>query len=138
MKLDWFKVVRDVLMVLVLLFVLVAGAARAMDGLPLNLAFGASFIAMTLGFALSGCLSPSSRLSHLLVVALGVWVIGTLLNLVTRGFPIEAVWRLGLQSSLPVAGSVLLGGALSLIVVKTPEGGAAVGGSQGDSSSPQA
>lgn len=138
MKVDWLTLGRDVLMILVLLFLLVVGLARATGGLDLNAAFGAGFVAMTIGFAVSGCLSPKARFKHLPFVAAGVWLLGTLLNTLTRGFPIEAVWQMGLQSVLPVFGSMLLGGALSLAIVKTPESGVPAGGSAGDSNSSQA
>jgi hypothetical protein len=78
------------------------------------------------------------RFSHLPFVAVGVWLLGTILNTITRGFPIEAVWQMGLRSVLPVLGSMLLGGALSLAIVKTPESGVSAGGSAGDSNSSQA
>ncbi len=134
MKVDWLTVGRDVLLILVLVFLLVTGLVRVMDGLDLNVAFGVVFLALTIGFGISGCLSPKARFSHLPVVAVGVWLVGTLLNATTRGFPIEIVWQMGLQSVLPVLGSMLLGGALSLAVVKTP----AAGVPAGDSNSSQA
>jgi hypothetical protein len=137
MKVDWLTVGRDVLMILVLLFLMVAGLARLTGGLDLNAAFGAGFIAMTIGFLASGCLSPKARFSHLPFVAIGVWLLGSVLNAFTRGFPIEAVWQMGLQSVLPVLCSMLLGGALSLAIVKTPESAVLAGGSAGDSNSSQ-
>jgi hypothetical protein len=138
MKVDWLTVTRDVLLILVVLFLIVAGLAYAVGGLDLNAAFGAGFLAMTIGFLASGCLSPKARFSHLPFVAVGVWLLGTILNTITRGFPIEAVWQMGLRSVLPVLGSMLLGGALSLAIVKTPESGVSAGGSAGDSNSSQA
>jgi len=137
MRVDWLTVARDILGVLVLLFIVVMGGVYAAGGLSLNTAFGLGFVAMASGFCVSGCLSPSSRFKHLPAVALGVWAVGTLLNTITRGFPIEAVWQMGLQSSLPVAGAMLLGGAISLAIVRTPEPQAADAESPADSSSSQ-
>jgi hypothetical protein len=134
MKVDWLTLGRDVLLILVLLFLVVAGLARLTGGLDLNAAFGTGFLAMTIGFGISACLSPKARFSHLPFVAVGVWLLGTILNATTRGFPIETVWQMGLQSVLPVLGSMLLGGALSLAIVKTPASGVPAG----DSNSSQA
>jgi len=138
MKVDWLTVARDVLLILVLLFLIVVGLARAVGGLDLNAAFWVSFLAMTIGFVVTGCLSPKARFSHLPFVAVGVWLLGTVLNAITRGFPIEAVWQMGLQSVLPVLGSMLMGGVLSLAIVKTPESGVPAGGSAGGSNSSEA
>ena len=131
-------VARDVLLVLVILFVAVQVAARALGGLDLGTALAVCFLGLTAGFCLAGCLSPRERFSHLGAVAVGVWLLANLLNSITRGFPMESAWMLALGSLLPVAGAMLLGGAISLAVVRTPALEEPVQESPADSSSSQA
>ena len=138
MKFDRRIVARDVLLVLVILFVAFRAAVRALGGLDLAAAVATCFLALTAGFCLAGCLSPRARFSHLGAVAVGVWLLANLLNTITRGFPVESAWMLALGSLPPVAGSMLLGGALSLAVVRTPALEGPVRDSPGDSSSSQA
>ena len=138
MKFNRRIVARDVLLVLVILFVAVQVAARAVGGLDLGAAVGVCFLALTAGFCLAGCLSPKARFSHLGAVAVGVWLLANLLNTITRGFPLESSWMLALGSLPPVAGAMLLGGAISLAVVRTPALEEPVQDSPADSSSSQA
>lgn len=128
-------VARDVLLVLVILSVAVQVAARAFQGLDLGSAVTVCFVGLAAGFCLVGCLSPKERFSHLGVVAVGVWLLANLLNSITRGFPVESTWMLALGSVLPVAGAALLGGAISLAVVRTPALEEPAPDSPGDSSS---
>ena len=122
MKIDWFIVARDVLMILVLLFVVMAGT---MSTVPITFSTAATlvFLCLTLGFCIAGCLKREGRFAHLAIVAVGVWLLASVVNSATRGVPTGAWLQLALGAVVPVAGAMLVGGALSLVFVKsTPPG----------------
>lgn len=137
MKIEWQAAARDALIILVLVFVGVQGTARFVEKLDVTIAVTACFVAMAAGFCLAGCLSPRTRFKHLPVVAVIVWLLGTVLNSVSRSFPVESWGKLAAGAVLPVAAAMLVGGALSLAIVRTPEDQPAQE-SRGDSSSSQA
>ena len=120
MNVDWLRVARDVTMILLVLFALVVAAAMAVGGLRITGALVASFLALTAGFCVSGCLTPRGRFSHLAVVAVGVWLLGTVLNSSIRSIPTDSWAMLAVGALLPVAGAMLLGGAISLAIVPSP------------------
>ncbi|MDJ0850780.1 MAG: hypothetical protein QNK04_20610 [Myxococcota bacterium] len=118
MKIDWFLVARDVLGILVLLFVVMAGTLTTVQ-ITFTTAVTLAFFCLTAGFCVAGCLKREGRFAHLAVVAAGVWITASLVNSATRGLPVETWLRLAAGALLPVAGAMLLGAALSLIFVKS-------------------
>jgi hypothetical protein len=120
-RIDWFTVARDVLMILVLLFVVMAATVTVVEGISPAVFITIVFLCLAAGFCVVGCLKPEGRFAHLALVAVGVWVLGALLNAATRGFPLEVWWKLGAAAVLPLAGAMLLGGAVSMAIVPTPE-----------------
>jgi hypothetical protein len=117
-KLDWFAVARDVLLVLVLSFVVVQATALASGRPTLAILLPAAFLALVAGFFVSGRLRRERRAAplaaHLSACAAGVWLLGGVLNSMTRGIPIEHWLRFALGAFLTVGAAALLGGALSL------------------------
>ena len=92
----WGIVIRDVLIIFVLTAVggFLIGFFSAQAGISASVALvGMSNIATSvIGFAISGALTRADRLRHLLVVALGVW----LLSLVNLAIGVSVVqWILG-------------------------------------------
>lgn len=133
MRIDWFIVARDVLMILVLLFVVMAATVTTVQGIPVNAFVAIVFLCLSLGFCLSGCLKREGRFLHLAIVGVGVWLLGSILNSATRGFPLEMWLKLGAVAVLPIAGALLVGGAVSLAIVRTP-GPPAAGSDSGSES----
>ena len=81
------------------------------------LAAGVAAISLgTVGFTISGCLAPPPRWRHLAFVAIGVWLVG-LNNVVWFGSTIGQ-W---LGSSILVAVTMILGGALSYLFKRTQQ-----------------
>lgn len=131
MKLDWFTVTRDALMILVLTFAVVMGTAAVLGALSVAQAQGIIFVTLSAGFCAAGALKGEGRLAHLAVVATVV-LAGTLLNSVSRGLPFESWGRLLVQGILPVAAAAVVGGAVSLAVKGTPDAAeSSEGGSSG-------
>jgi hypothetical protein len=71
---------------------------------------------MTVGFCVSGCLAKQSRFKHLALVAVGVWLIGTILRVISPG----ESFVLSLAALVQVFVAMLLGGLVSLAIVKPP------------------
>ena len=75
MKINWLRVVRDVAILLVLIAIGgFVGAFGILDLSPWASRVCAGTTFGTLGFCLSGCLTPKNRWKHLLVVALVLWL----------------------------------------------------------------
>ena len=75
MKIKWLRVVRDVVILTIMLFIggFIAGAAAG--GMPNTISlFVATLLMGTLGFCLCGCLTTENRWKHLFIVALGFWL----------------------------------------------------------------
>lgn len=129
MRLDWFLVVRDTLMILVLAFLVVMGAALVQGGLTESQATVVLFLALSVGFCASAALRGEGRFAHVAVVGVFVLAGSTLLNSASRGIPFESWIGFLLQGALPVAGAALVGGAVSLAVKGTTGSGESSGGS---------
>ncbi len=71
----------------------------------------------TVGFAISGCLAKVQRFKHLFIVAIGLWLV-SFVN-VAMGLTPLPVWAVGFLLILVMMG---LGGGLSYLFVRTPEG----------------
>jgi hypothetical protein len=121
-KLDWLKVVRDVLLVLVLSYVVVQLTALASGGLTLSTGVAAVFLALVAGFFFAARQQREGRFAHLAACATGVWLLGSLLNSATRGIPVEYWGKLALGALITVGAAALLGGALSRAVAPAAEG----------------
>jgi len=68
------------------------------------------------GFTISGCLAKVQRFKHLLMVAVGLWLL-SFVN-VAMGLTRPEVWAVGFLLILAMMG---LGGGLSYLIVKTPQ-----------------
>jgi hypothetical protein len=121
-KLDWLRVVRDVLLVLVLSYVVVQVTALASGGLTLTTGVTAVFVALVTGFFLAARQQREGRVAHVAACATGVWLIGSLLNSATRGIPVEYWPRFALGALITVGAAALLGGALSRAAAPAAEG----------------
>jgi hypothetical protein len=116
MKTDWRAVLRDALAVLLAGFL--GGVIGRKIGGESNLGILMLFVVilMTAGFCVSGCLAKQARFRHLTLVAAGVWLISTIARAVSTGGTF--VWSMT-DVGLIVA-AMLLGGLVSLAIVKTP------------------
>jgi hypothetical protein len=117
MKIDWRIVLRDALGVLLLGFLggLIGGAFDGDSGRGVQTTL--AIVTMTAGFCVSGCLAKQARFKHLALVAVGVWLIGTIVGLFSgegRSL-VLSLSDLGL-----IAAAMLLGGLISLAIVKPP------------------
>jgi hypothetical protein len=116
MKIEWRTVLRDALGVLLLGFLgaLVGGAL----GGEANVSFQApsAIVLMAAGFCVSGCLVKRARFKHLVLVAIGVWLIGTISSAISAGEPPV----LSLASVVQIFTAMLLGWLISLAVVRPP------------------
>ncbi len=118
MKLKWLHVVRDVLIITGIFFV--SGFLEGLSGVvtkqetPLSSLLDLNG---TLGFCLCGCLTIENRWKHLLVVALGVWLINCSYQLFFLPFTVLA-WVLNVAI---IFVPMLIGGALSSLLARAPE-----------------
>jgi hypothetical protein len=71
-------------------------------------------VLMTVGFCVSGCLVKQARFKHLALVAVGVWLIGTILKLISPGGSLV----LSLAALTQIFVAMLLGGLVSLAIVR--------------------
>ncbi len=115
----WKPILRDVLIVLGLTFLggFVVGFTAGVGGkpIPMPALALANFVFGTLGFAIAGCLTPTSaneRFQHLSQVAVGVW----LCSLVNVAFGVTIPqWFAAGGFILVLMG---LGGGISLLIVR--------------------
>ena len=116
MKIDWKSVLRDALGVLLLGFLggLVGDAIGGDASRGIRAA--STIVMMATGFCLSGCLAKRARFKHLTLVAVGVWLIGTIVSAISACG--SFVWSLGDLALVVVA--MLLGGLVSLAIVRSP------------------
>ena len=70
----------------------------------------------TVGFAISGCLAKVQRFKHLLMVAVGLWLV-SFVNVAMGLTPVQ-FWAVGFLLILLMMG---LGGGLSYLFVRTPQ-----------------
>lgn len=75
MKIEWIRVLRDVLMVVVLATLGTVGFGYLMVGQPVWTQYAAMLVILSAGFAVSGSLAGEGRFRHLAIVALGVWLV---------------------------------------------------------------
>lgn len=115
MKLNWLIVLRDVLMVLVigtfgtlLLKFLVHGLGE----------LALAVVMLSVGFCISGCLVREGRFKHLLVVALGVWLLRLGMGLISRPDYAPSM----LIGLVIVFVAMLVGGLLSFAFVRPGPG----------------
>ena len=116
MKIEWRIVLRDALGVLLIGFL--GGWVGGALGGEAHGGFQAVsvIVLMTAGFCVSGCLAKRARFKHLSLVAVGVWLIGTIVSAISADGSL--IWSLGDLALVLVA--MLLGGLISLAVVKPP------------------
>jgi hypothetical protein len=116
MKIEWRSVLRDALGVL-LIGSLGGWAGGALSDEPNGAVPSASAVVlMTVGFCVSGCLAKQARFKHLALVAMGVWLIGTILKLISPDGSLVQ-----LLAALPqIFLAMLLGGLVSLAIVRPP------------------
>jgi hypothetical protein len=116
MKIDWRAVLRDALGVLLLGFlgVLIGKAIGSDSGGGIRIT--SAIVMMTAGFCVSGCLAKQARFKHLALVAVAVWLIGMIVSAVSADWS----FVLSLSDIALIAASMLLGGLISLAIVKPP------------------
>lgn len=80
---DWKMVIRDAIIILCLIFigtfifVAILGAAGAQK-LPVNAIAASNILLGGIGFTISGLSTKANRFTHMLKVAFGVWLIGSM------------------------------------------------------------
>ena len=116
MKIDWRSVLRDALGVLLLGFLGQLVTVAIVGDVSRGIRTASVLVMMTAGFCLSGCLAKQARFRHLSLVAVGVWLIGTIVSAISADGSL--IWSLGDLALVLVA--MLLGGLISLAVVKPP------------------
>jgi len=116
MKIDWIIVLRDALGVLLLGFFgrLVGGSTGGEASEAPHAVY--VIVLMTAGFCVSGCLAKRARFKHLVLVAVGVWLVGTIVSAFSTG----GLHILSLGGIALIAAAMLLGGLISLVIVKPP------------------
>ena len=116
MKIDWRSVLRDALAVLLLGFLGGwVGAAIGGDA-SRGIRIASTIVMMTAGFCLSGCLAKRARFKHLTLVAVGVWLIGTIVSAISA----DGSFVLSLSDIGWIVVAMLLGGLVSLAIVRSP------------------
>ena len=116
MKINWRSVLRDALGVLLLGFLGQLVTVAIVGDVSRGIRTASVFVMMMAGFCLSGCLAKQARFKHLSLVAVGVWLIGTIVSAISADGSL--IWSLGDLALVLVA--MLLGGLISLAVVKPP------------------
>ena len=120
MKINWFAVARDVLMVHVLVLVgtlaLTALATLLTDGITGGTQLLISMVLMAGAFCLSGCLAGPSRFKHLPLVALGVWLVRVADGLIRQAENLPGM----VVGIVVVLVAMLVGGAASLAIKRGP------------------
>ena len=118
MSIQWKSVARDTLIIFLLTFLggFVIGFAVASANAPVSMAaIGLSNVLFaTVGFCISGCLSPIQRFRHLGVVLAVVWLLG-LVNLLIMDNLNILTW---IVSLIPLAVAMLVGGGISFLFVR--------------------
>lgn len=119
MSIRWVAVARDVSIVVGLVMVssfasalIIQAMGEEVTALPIGLS---NFFWGTVGFTISGSLAGVQRFKHLLLVAVGLWLI-SFVN-VALGLTPLPIWAAGFLLILAMMG---LGGALSYLFVRTP------------------
>lgn len=80
---DWKMVMRDTIIILCLIFigtfvfVAILGAAGAQK-LPVNAIAASNILLGAIGFTISGFSTKANRFTHMLKVAFGVWLVGSI------------------------------------------------------------
>ena len=120
MPINWIAVVRDVSIVVGLVLVSSFAAAQLIQATGEEvtaLVIGLSnFFWGTVGFTISGCLAKIQRFKHLLIVAIGLWLV-SFVNVAMGLTPVQ-MWAAGFLLILVMMG---MGGGLSYLFVRTPQ-----------------
>ena len=114
MKINWFTILRDALIVSVLGSFGTLAVSFAMGGLSVRSQLVTAFVMLSAGFAISGVLAGGSRFKQLPLVALGVWVLRLVEGLVRQSEHMAGI-TVGIVFVLV---AMLLGGAVSLAIAK--------------------
>lgn len=122
MKIDWFTLVRDILIVVVLGALGTLAVSVLVGGMSPLIQIAVVFVMLTAGFTLCGCLKGAGRFRHLSLVAVGAVAV-TLLDGLLRE-PARATSTL-IVSSVVVSVAMLVGGALSLAIRSREPAGSA-------------
>jgi len=120
MPINWIAVARDVSIVFGLVLASSFAAAQLIQATGEEvtaLVIGLSNIFWgTVGFAISGCLAKVQRFKHLLMVAVGLWLV-SFVNVAMGLTPVQ-FWAVGFLLILLMMG---LGGGLSYLFVRSPQ-----------------
>lgn len=116
MKIKWLRVVRDVVIVTIILFI--GGIVAASGGIPTSKVemLLPSILMSIIGFCLCGCLTIENRWKHLFIVAVGVWLINCLPSL--PNLPVSLLAYVLNVSIIFIP--MIIGGAISVVLVKAP------------------
>ena len=120
MHIRWAALIRDVSIVFGLVVASSFAAAQIIQAMGAEVTAGviglSNFFWGTVGFTISGCLARVQRFKHLLMVAVGLWLV-SFVN-VAMGLTPLLTQVAGLLLILLMMG---LGGGLSYLFVKTPQ-----------------
>lgn len=118
MEIKWKAVIRDVIIIWILTFLggYVVAVATAPSSPNLNAVAISNLIFLIVGFTISGCIEKVKRFNHLSIVALAVWLAGLFNVLFLDKSMID--WLSGI---LAIAITMLIGGLISFIFVRSPK-----------------
>jgi len=120
-KVRWRIILRDVAIVWVLVSLgsfVVGFVGVGVDEVQEQWGYVVSFILFgTTGFFIVGCMTKTDRFKHLFIVAVAIWLIGAVEQILFSEFTV-AQWLLGIIWILIV---LVVGGGLSFIFVRTPQ-----------------
>lgn len=120
---DWKMVIRDTVIILCLIFIgtfILVSIARAAGAqkLPVNAIAALNILLGAIGFTISGVAVKVNRFKHILKVALGVWLVGSVNVIFLQTTIVQ--W---LSSIFFILIMMVIGGSTSYLLAKPVKGG---------------
>jgi len=134
MKTSWKAVVRDVFIICFLTFIagLVVGKSFAPGPAQFKVFVLSNLFFQIAGFTIGGSITKTYRIKHLLIVAIGVWIVNV--SNIISGVSTFTMWLVSLPSTLLM---MLIGGGLSFLFVPTPKTAHVTSGSDAEQATPK-
>jgi hypothetical protein len=114
LKINWFSVSRDILIVAVLGTFGTLAVTMVAGGLTDRSQLITAFVMLSAGFAISGSLAGADRFKQLPLVAVGAWAVRLVDGLIRQSEQIASI-TVGILFMLV---AMLVGGAISLAIVR--------------------
>lgn len=116
MKIDWYTLLRDIVIVVLLGTMGTLAIGAVLGGLTHFGQLGVAVSMLTVGFTISGCLKGAGRFLHLALVAFGVWLVVLVDGWVRAPERLPSI----VVGLLIVLAAMLVGGVLSLAIRRSP------------------